>query len=119
MCFSPQADLVGGVVISGIGVDVLLHRDGRTKHTALCTLPLLLGFHQFVEAFVWWSLEGHVDAGVGRIAMWIYLSIAFVVLPIFIPCAVFALEPTARRRLLIAPCVAIGFAVAGILLAAM
>jgi hypothetical protein len=79
----------------------------------------LLGFHQFVEAFVWWGLKGHVDAGIGRIAMWVYLSIAFVVLPIFIPCALPALEPTARRRLPIAPFVAIGFAVAGILLAAM
>jgi hypothetical protein len=119
MCFSPQADLVGGVVISGIGVDVLLHRDGRTKHTALCALPLVLGFHQFIEAFVWWGLQNHINAGIGRLAMWIYLSIAFVVLPVFIPIALFALETTARRRLLFAPFVAIGVVVSGILIAAM
>jgi hypothetical protein len=119
VCFSPQADLVGGIVVSAIGVDVLLHRDGRSRHRALCALPLVLGFHQFVEAFVWWGLQGHVDPGIGRFAMWVYLSIAFVVLPVFVPLAVYALEPTTRRRLCIAPFVVLGIVVAGILLAAM
>ena len=119
MCFSPQADLVGGVVITGIGVDVLLHRDGRNSHIALSALPVLLGLHQFVEAFVWWGLQGHVSAGAGRAAMWVYLSIAFIVLPIFVPTAVLLLEPTARRRWMIVPFVVIGTAVAVALLVAM
>ncbi len=119
MCFSPQADLVGGIVVTGIGVDVLLHRDGRNSHIALCALPVLLGFHQFVEAFVWWGLQGHVSAGAGKAAMWVYLSIAFVVLPIFVPTAVLLGEPSARRRWMTAPFVVIGTAVAVALLAAM
>lgn len=119
MCFSPQADLVGGLVVSAIGIDVLRHRDGRTSHIGLTALPLIFGFHQFVEAFVWWGLEGHINGGVGRVAMWIYLSIAFIVLPVFVPVAVFALEPTPRRRWRIAPFAVLGTVVAGILLAAM
>jgi hypothetical protein len=119
VCFSPQADLVGGVVVAGIGVDVLIHRHGRASHNALCALPLILGFHQFIEAFVWLSLEGHLSPGIGRIAMWIYVSIAFVLLPVFVPIAVFTLERTARRRLLMAPFVVLGVVIAGILLAAM
>jgi hypothetical protein len=119
VCFSPQADLVGGVVVSGIGVDVLIHRHGRASHNALCALPLILGFHQFVEAFVWLSLEGHLSAGLGRFAMWIYVSIAFVLLPVFVPIAVVALERTARRRWLMAPFAVLGTVIAGILLAAM
>jgi hypothetical protein len=119
VCFSPEADLVGGVVVGAIGVDVLVHRQGRKSHSALCALPLILGFHQFIEAFVWLGLQGHINAGVGRIAMWIYLSIAFVLLPIFVPLAVFALEQSARRRWLMVPFVVLGMVVAGILLAAM
>jgi hypothetical protein len=119
VCFSPQADLVGGIVVGAIGVDVLRHRDGRQSHNALCALPLILGFHQFVEAFVWLSLQGHLSAGIGRLAMWIYVSIAFVLLPVFVPIAVFVLEPQAKRRRLMAPFVALGLAVAGVLLAAM
>jgi hypothetical protein len=119
VCFSPQADFVGGLVVAGIGVDVLRHRDGRTSHSALCALPLILGFHQFVEAFVWLGLQGHVSAGLGRFAMWVYVSIAFVLLPVFVPIAVFFLEPQAKRRKVMAPFVVLGLAVAGILLAAM
>jgi hypothetical protein len=119
MCFSPQADLVGGVVVSAIGIDVLRHRDGRRDHRALCALPLILGFHQFVEAFVWLSLQHHINAGIGRAATWIYLSIAFVVLPLFVPMAVFLLEPMTRRRWRIVPFMVLGVVVAGILLAAM
>ncbi len=82
-------------------------------------LPLILGLHQFVEAFVWLGLEHHVDAGLGRLAMWVYLSIAFVLLPVFVPVAVLLVEPNARRRLRMAPFVVIGVAVAAVLLAAM
>ncbi len=119
MCFSPEADLVGGVIVGAIGVDVLVHRRGRRTHSALCALPLILGFHQFIEAFVWLSLQGHISAGIGRFAMWIYLSIAFVLLPVFVPIAVFALERSARRRWMMVPFVVLGIVVAGILLAAM
>lgn len=119
MCFSPQADLVGGIVVGAIGVDVLRHRDGRASHNALCALPIILGFHQFIEAFVWLSLQGHISPGIGRFAMWVYVSIAFVLLPVFVPIAVFVLERQANRRRVMAPFVALGLAVAGILLAAM
>ena len=119
MCFSPQADLVGGVVVGGIGIDVLRHRRGRNSHNVLSVLPLVLGFHQFIEAFVWLSLQGHISAGLGRIAMWIYVSIAFVLLPMFVPAAVWVLERDKRRRKLMAPFVVLGVGVAGWLLAAM
>jgi hypothetical protein len=119
VCFSPEADLVGGVVVTAIGIDVLRHRDGRRSHIAICALPLILGIHQFVEAFVWLGLEHHVDAGLGRLAMWAYLSIAFVLLPVFVPVAVLLVEPNTRRRLRMAPFVVIGVAVAAVLLAAM
>jgi hypothetical protein len=119
VCFSPQADLVGGIVVGAIGVDVLRHRDGRASHNALCALPLILGFHQFIEAFVWLSLQGHISPGIGRFAMWVYVSIAFVLLPVFVPIAVFVLEPRTKRRWVMAPFVAVGLVVAGILLAAM
>jgi hypothetical protein len=51
--------------------------------------------------------------------MWVYVSIAFVLLPVFVPIAVFVLEPPNKRRKLMAPFVALGLAIAGILLAAM
>ncbi|MDQ1460562.1 MAG: hypothetical protein QOI08_2046 [Actinomycetota bacterium] len=119
MCFSATADVVGGIVVTGIGVDACRHLRGRNDHLLLATLPLLLGAHQLDEAFVWWGVQGHVPHVVARIALWIYLLIAFVVLPIFVPLAVIALEPTARRRLVLAPFIALGALVSAVLLSAM
>jgi len=81
MCFSSQADLVGGVVIGAIGVDTVGHCR-RPREVALASLPLLLAGHQLVEAFVWWGLQGRVAPAVGRGAMWAYLAFAFGVLPV-------------------------------------
>ena len=106
-------------MVGAIGVDAWRHLDGRRDHALLAGLPLLLGAHQAIEAFVWWGAEGLVPHEVARIALWGYLLIAFVVLPLFIPIAVLAIEPTGERRARLAPFVGIGAAVAAVLLVAM
>jgi hypothetical protein len=55
----------------------------------------------------------------GRVALWAYLLIAFVVLPVFVPLAVLMLEPTFRLRRRMVPFVAVGGTVSTILLVAM
>ena len=86
---------------------------------ALAALPLLLGFHQIDEAFVWWGLRGDVPHYLGRLAMWIYLVIAFVVLPVLVPAVIMLLEPTIRLKRRIAPFLAIGLGVSVVLLVTM
>jgi hypothetical protein len=119
VCFSPQGDLVGGLVVTAIGVDACRHLRGRSTQTLLAGLPLLLGVHQLIESLVWWSLEGDVPHSIGRLAMWAYLAIAMVVVPIIVPVAILRLEPTARRRWRIAPFVALGVIVGAVLLVQM
>ena len=62
MCFSAEADLAAGVVVTVIGVDAIRRRT--PKELPLAALPLLFGIHQLVEAFVWWGLAGKVVRGV-------------------------------------------------------
>ena len=112
MCFSPQADIAGGLAITAIGVDAVRHIRQRREFIALAWLPLLLGAHQLIEAFVWLWLQGHVPRPAGQAALWAYLLIAFVVLPVLVPLAVIALEPTRRRKWMMTP-----FAVTGTLIA--
>lgn len=115
MCFSAEADLVSGVVLSGVGVDALRHLPHR-RYLPLALLPLLFGVHQLIEAFAWWGLEGRVPPEVGRAAVWAYLAIAFLVLPPLVPTAMLSAEgdPGRRRRLL--PLVVLGLAVAAALI---
>lgn len=119
MCFSPQADLIAGIGVTAIGVDACRNIRGRTDHLLLATLPVILGVHELVEDFVWWGLQGHVPHEAGRVALWAYMAIAFVVLPVFVPLAVLTLEPTMRRRRRMTAFVAIGAVVSTVLLVAM
>jgi hypothetical protein len=119
VCFSPQADVVGGLVICAIGVDAVRHVRRRRELLALAWIPLLLGAHQFIEALVWLWLQGHVPRELGHVALWAYLLIAFVALPVLIPLAVIALEPTRRRKAMMVPFGLTGTVIAVILLAAM
>ena len=119
VCFSPEGDLVGGLVVTAIGVDATRHLRGRSNHLLLATMPLLFGAHQLDESLVWWGLQGHVPHEVGRVAMWIYLVIAFVVVPVIVPLAIFKLQPTRRRRWIIMPFLALGVGVASVLLVTM
>jgi hypothetical protein len=119
VCFSPQGDLAGGAVVTAIGVDAYRHLRGRNNYLLLAALPLVLGAHQLDESIVWFSLQGHLPHTLGRVAMWIYLVIALVVVPILVPAAILRLELTRRRRWIIAPFVALGVGVATVLLVQM
>jgi len=101
-------------VLAMIGFGAARPVHPRYDHLALAVLPLLLAAHQVDEAFVWWGLQGQLSAEVGRVATWVYPLFAFVVLPVYVPMAVLALEPTGRRRAAIR-----AFVVSVVLLAAM
>jgi len=119
VCFAPQADLVAGIGVTAIGFDACRNLRGRSDHLLLATLPVILGVHELVEDFVWWGLQGHVPHEAGRVALWAYMLIAFVLLPVFVPLAVLMLEPTAHLRRRMAPFVALGVGVSSVLLVAM
>jgi hypothetical protein len=106
MCFSPEVDLVAGVVVTAIGVDAI-RRARSTEEMPLASLPLLLGIHTLIEVFVWRGLEGSGSASVGDAAIWVYLAIAFI-LPVWVPFAVRGVEPSRRRRTLMTSLAVVG-----------
>ena len=97
MCFSAEADVVSGLVVTAIGVDAV-RQVHRPAERALGSLPVVLGAHLLVEAVVWQGLTGDVAPSTGRLAMWIYLAIAVVVVPALVPFAIRAVEPDPGRR---------------------
>jgi len=114
VCFSPDADLAAGVVVTVIGVDAI-RRAKTPKELPLAALPLLFGIHQLVEAFVWWGLAGEVPSRVGDAATWLYLAVAFI-LPFWVPMAVRGVEGSRRRRSVITAFAGIGLVVSLVLL---
>jgi hypothetical protein len=115
MCFSAEADLIAGVVVSGIGVDAVRHVSHR-RELALAALPVVFGVHQLIETFTWWGLEGSVPASLGDAATWVYLVIAFL-LPLAVPLVILSIEVDPERRRMMRPFAVLGGAVTAILLA--
>jgi hypothetical protein len=114
MCFSPEADLIGGFIVSGVGIDALRHVRHK-RDIALAALPVLFGVHQMIEAFVWWGLVDRVPATLEELATWVYLTIAFA-LPLLVPSAIMTFEPDQGRRLRVVPFVVLGGLVTAVLL---
>jgi hypothetical protein len=118
MCFSAEADLAAGMVVGAVAVDALRHVKER-RQLAIASLPGLFALHQITEAFVWWGLGGQVPWPTGRAAVFLYLIFALGVLPVLVPLAVLAVEPSPRRRALLSKLGAGGVLVATLYLAAM
>lgn len=110
MCFSPEVDLVAGVVVTAVGVDAV-RRARSPEEMPLASLPLLLGIHLLIEVFVWRGLEGSASAGVGDAAISVYLAIAFL-LPVWVPLAVRGVEPSRRRRTIMTSLAVVGLVAA-------
>jgi hypothetical protein len=73
-------------------------------------LPALFAAHQFLEGFVWLALQDRVPQLVGDASAHAYILYAQGVLPILVPLAILLLEPSPRRRKVIAPFLAVGVA---------
>lgn len=97
MCLSPEVDVVAGVVISVFAVDALRHNQSlRTLPLAL--VPALFALHTFASALVWWAHRGLVSPHVGSIASSFYIAVAFAILPMYVPFAVWSVEPPGVQR---------------------
>ncbi len=118
MCYSPEADLVAGLVVGAVGIDALRHVDDR-RDLALAAVPLVLAAHQLIEAVGWWGLQDRVPETAGTLAIVAYLVIAMGVVPGLVPYAVMRTERSPTRQRLMFPFVAVGVAVSVVLLVAL
>lgn len=115
MCYSPEADVIAGIVVGAIGVDAIRHADDRAAW-ALASVPLVLAAHQMIEAVAWWGLLGEVPAEAGGFAVTAYLVAALGVVPALVPYAVMRVETSRTRRRLMAFFAALGVLVAVVLM---
>jgi hypothetical protein len=98
MCFSENADIVAGAVLTPIGIAAL--REVRCwREIPFASLPMIFAIHQFIEAFVWASADGNRNftSGAGHIAAVAYVAIALPLLPTLLPLSVILLEPRKAR----------------------
>lgn len=115
MCFSPEADFASAAVVGAIGVATLTNVKHK-RELALAALPLAFAAHEFSEGFVWLGLRGSMARSVSDVALYAYLAYAWALLPAIVPLAILLVEPSRRRRQLMAPLSILGAAVGTYLL---
>ncbi|MBI2428371.1 MAG: hypothetical protein HYV29_06170 [Ignavibacteriales bacterium] len=110
MCFSLEASVAGGIVISSIGV-ASLKKVQTPNQTALASVPLVFGVQQFAEGVVWLAIGGPEYAHLERYGTYTFLFIARVLWPSLMPLAVLLMEESRKRKKILRVMLGMGLSV--------
>lgn len=115
MCFSATASFTAAGVTGVIGV-IALSRVSRPREFMLAAMPVMFALQQSSEGLLWLSLplapEGPVATGLTLV----FLLLAEVLWPLYVPSMMLLAEPDERRRRLMLPWFVAGVGVAAYLL---
>jgi len=117
MCFSAEASVTAGVVLTAAGA-VSVGLAGNRRELPVAAIPLVFGAHQLIEGVVWHQLN---DAGGGPVrtaAVVVWLFIAWTLWPAYVPWAASCVEPDRGRRRLMQAAAVLGAALGAVLLVA-
>ncbi len=114
MCFSATASFSAGALLLGIGT-LTLKSARHPRELPFAAIPLLFAVQQLTEGVIW--LTFRVDAPLLNTVMThVYSFFSHVLWPVYVPAAVWLLEPPGRRRWVLSGFVAAGIAVGAYLL---
>jgi hypothetical protein len=111
MCFSATASFVTAAVTGAAGL-VALTRADRREDIALAATPLFFAVQQTIEGLLWLKLPTDPNGLSTSVLTLMFLILAKVLWPAFVPLAVFLVEPDRRRRQALLGFVGVGVAVA-------
>jgi hypothetical protein len=97
MCFSLEASVAGGVVLSTIGVTAIKKVQVPSQY-AFASIPLVFGIQQFSEGAVWLSLQNPAYAGLEPFGTNTFLFIARVLWPVLMPFSVMMMEHDEQKK---------------------
>lgn len=104
MCFSPTASFAAGIALSAAGAASIRETKGRSE-VPFASIPLLFGAQQLTEGVIWVTFGA---AWLQSVMTFLYLLFSHVLWPIFIPLAVWYMEPVRWRRIILVPFILVG-----------
>ncbi|MHB1102871.1 MAG: DUF6629 family protein [Devosia sp.] len=115
MCFSATASFVTAAVTGAIGV-VTLSRVAAPRQLPLAAMPIIFAVQQFLEGSLWLTLVTQAGNPFASSSTFLFLILAQVWWPVFVPIAALLIEKDRNRRSLMLPSIVVGAAVATYLL---
>ena len=107
MCFSVEASFGAGIVLSVIGVASIKKVEAPSQ-IAFASIPLIFSVQQITEGFLWLALSNPVYASLQQATTYIFLFLAQIVWPVWVPLAILLVEKNDKRKTIQKLLVAIG-----------
>jgi hypothetical protein len=111
MCFSASASFTLSAVLAGLGTVSVLQNRTR-EHRMVAAIPLLFSVQQAAEGVVWTTMGDSAQAVFHTVAMNVFLVIALVVWPLWMPFALRLAEQDPVRKQLLSWLSSVGLLVA-------
>jgi hypothetical protein len=112
MCFSATGSFAASGLLAGIGLATLV-RNRSPRHRMFAAIPLLFAAQQAAEGIVWVTLSEAALATLHRAAVNVFLSVALMVWPLWLPLALQRIERDPVRRRVLMGLLCAGVAVTG------
>ncbi|MCW3837320.1 DUF6629 family protein [Sphingomonas canadensis] len=99
MCLSAEVSFAAAAILVPTGV-VSTYKAARTdwRYVPICALPFLFGVQQLFEGLVWTSGEAGDLTAISRYSL-AYMFFSWLAWPVWVPMAVWFLEPVRRKPL--------------------
>ena len=114
MCFSATASFSAGVLLLGLGA-LTLKSARHPRQLPLAAIPMLFAIQQLSEGVIWLTFRYEAPP-LNAVMTHVYSFFSHVLWPIYVPVAVWLIEPPGRRRRALFFFVATGLAVGAYLL---
>jgi hypothetical protein len=100
MCFSAVASLSAAVVTGAVGV-LTLSKAASLRELPLAAAPLLFSLQQALEGALWLTIDQNSPATQWGLLVNMFVALALVVWPAWVPLAAGLVEPRRNRRLVL------------------
>ena len=107
MCFSAEASFGAGIVLTTIGV-VTLKKAKNPNEMFFASIPFIFAAQQITEGLLWLSLKGKIDIGFETPTTYIFLIIAQILWPFWVPFSIYKVESSEKRKPFLKILIAIG-----------
>jgi len=100
MCFSSEASFAGGIIISAIGIATVkeVHKPSQLLFAGI---PVFFGIQQIIEGCLWLTIPYIEYVNIQKIGTYLFLIMADVLWPLFIPLSVLLMEENNKRKIIL------------------
>jgi hypothetical protein len=97
MCFSASASFIAGTVLTSIGV-ATVNKVNKKEYYLFASIPIIFGIQQMTEGFIWIGLNDPEKGYSAQLSSYLFLFIAQVVWPTWVPLSILFLDNKERRK---------------------